>query len=53
LEETEATNLEANPEKMEPNPEMLQFEVVYREVPAEETSVKSSGIMKKRKGAGI
>jgi hypothetical protein len=32
LEETEATNLEINPEKIDPNPEKMQPEVEYREV---------------------
>jgi hypothetical protein len=40
-------NLEANPEEMESNPEMMQPEVEHREVPTEEGSVKSSGILEK------
>jgi hypothetical protein len=45
--------LEASPEKMEPKPEMMQFEVEHREVPTEETAVKSSGIRRSGIGAGI
>jgi hypothetical protein len=41
LEESEATNLAANPEKMERNAEMMQSEVEHWEVPTEETAVKS------------
>jgi hypothetical protein len=41
LEETQATNLEANPE-------MMQSEVEHREVPTEEATVKSLGTMKKQ-----
>jgi hypothetical protein len=39
--------LESNPEKIEPNPEMMPSEVEHREVPMEEAAVKSSGTMKK------
>jgi hypothetical protein len=48
LEETEAMNLEANLEIVEPNPKMLQAEVEHQEVPTEEATVKSSGTKKKR-----
>jgi hypothetical protein len=33
---------------METNPEVMQSEVEYREVPTKEAAVKSSGAMKKR-----
>jgi hypothetical protein len=48
LEETEITNLESNPEKIECNAKMMQSEVEHQEVPMEEAAVKSSGTVKKR-----
>jgi hypothetical protein len=48
LKEKEGTNLEANPEKLERNAEMMQSEVEHQEVPTEEATVKSLGTMKKR-----
>jgi hypothetical protein len=40
--------MEAKPEKMETNPEMMQSAGVHREVPKEGVVVKSSGTTKKR-----
>lgn len=38
----------ANPQKMVPNPEKMESQMEHHEVPMEETTVKSSGIMKKQ-----
>jgi hypothetical protein len=42
--------MEANPEKMEPNPEIMHSGIEHQEVPKEEAAVKPSGTLKKLQG---
>jgi hypothetical protein len=42
--------MEANPEKMEANPDEMKSVTVREKVPKEEAAVKSFGVLKKQRG---